>query len=316
MLHMQFGLLHFGDPASTRMVAVNISSGGITRWFCGVFLLLSFSSLKADETSSTKGQDTYLLRYKLKKDDVLRSEVTHLAKTYTKVSDVEDDSESRTISMKRWEVTDVNDEGHMTFVYSLESVNLSQKIGQGEEITYNSDKDAEAPNLYTKTAADVGRPLSTVTIDPLGAVVNRDEQLKTPNLGMGDITIVFPEKPVAVGESWDVSREFRARLEDGGQKVIKIRERYTLKKVQTGIATFTVRAQPLTPYNDPKIESQVVQQLSNGEIKFDLDSGRQISKELKWDDSVIGFAGAQSLMEYSARYDEALITEPARTALR
>jgi len=44
--------------------------------------------------------------------------------------------------------------------------------------------------------------------------------------------------------------------------------------------------------------------LSNGTIKFDIDAGRMISKELGWDKVVVGFSGAGSVMDYSARLDE------------
>lgn len=44
--------------------------------------------------------------------------------------------------------------------------------------------------------------------------------------------------------------------------------------------------------------AQVVQQLSNGIIRFDIDNGHMLSKQLDWDETVIGFQGANSLMEY------------------
>ncbi len=70
------------------------------------------------------------------------------------------------------------------------------------------------------------------------------------------------------------------------------------------MATISIRSEPLTPISEPEIESQVLQQLSNGTIRFDVDAGRLISKELQWDESVVGFSGSGSLMEYSARYSE------------
>jgi hypothetical protein len=49
-----------------------------------------------------------------------------------------------------------------------------------------------------------------------------------------------------------------------------------------------------------------MQQLSNGELRFDMEKGRMLSKELNWDDSVVGFSGAESQLTYSARYREEL----------
>ncbi|MEO1616968.1 MAG: hypothetical protein AAFV88_14020, partial [Planctomycetota bacterium] len=55
-------------------------------------------------------------------------------------------------------------------------------------------------------------------------------------------------------------------------------------------------------------------QLSNGIIKFDLDAGHMISRELSWDETVVGFQGPNSLMEYRARMTETLTDEVIRTA--
>ncbi len=72
------------------------------------------------------------------------------------------------------------------------------------------------------------------------------------------------------------------KLENGTQKTIKLREQYTLEKVSAGIATIRVTTQPLTPVDDASVEAQLMQQMSQGVIKFDIDHGRLISKELTW----------------------------------
>ena len=121
---------------------------------------------------------------------------------------------------------------------------------------------------------------------------------------------------MAIGSSWSVPREFRVRTEAGEIKTIKIRELFTLEKVQTGVAFLKVRSEPLTPINEESVRAQVVQQLSNGTIRFDIDNGRMLSKQLDWDETVVGFQGANSLMEYRARFTERLIDDAKRTAKR
>jgi hypothetical protein len=41
-----------------------------------------------------------------------------------------------------------------------------------------------------------------------------------------------------------------------------------------------------------------------------------LSKELDWDETVVGFQGENSLMEYRARVTEKLLDGPTRTAKR
>lgn len=246
----------------------------------------------------------YLLRYKLKPGQMIQSEVTHLAKTDTKIEKAEQSSQSRTVSQKIWQVESVASNGDMTFVYSIESVDMSQQIGTGPETTYNSKADEEAPSIFGRVKDSIGKPLSKVTIDRLGQVVNREEGKATPNMGMGDLAMIMPEKPIGIGDQWEAPREIRVRTQDGGQKTIKIRELHELEKVSAGVATISIRSEPLTPITEPEIEAQVVQQLSNGSLRFDLDAGHLMAKDLKWNEKIVGFSGPGSMMEYTARYTE------------
>ena len=68
--------------------------------------------------------------------------------------------------------------------------------------------------------------------------------------------------------------EIRIREKDGRQKTIKIRKQYKLMKIETGVATISVETQVLTPVNNSAIKAQLIQQLTNGTIKFDIDAGR------------------------------------------
>jgi hypothetical protein len=276
-----------------------------------ISLALGFGSqaLRAQESK-------FILRYKLSAGQLLRSEVTHLAKTDTKIEKTQQSSQSRTISQKVWEVKSVDPTGNMTFVYRIDAVDLSQQIGSEPEIRYDSTSKMEPPAMYKKISEAIGKPISTVTINPRGEVVQRDENTGTPNLGMGDITLVMPAEAVAVGHQWSVPREVRVRGDEGGQQAIKIQEQYTLEKVSAGVATITVKSIPLTPLSSAAIESQVMQQMSNGTIKFDMDAGCLISKQLLWDETVVGFSGPGSILEYSARFDEEMkaVSAAARSA--
>ncbi len=263
------------------------------------------TSVAAKEDSDANRKDgKHLLRYKLVPGQVITSEVTHLAKTDTKIEKNEQSSQSRTVSQKVWQVDKVDASGNMVFIYRIEGVDMSQQIGDQPEIKYSSKSGEEAPSIFGKVADSIGKPLSTVTINPRGEVVHREEGKATPSMGMGDIALIMPEGPIAIGEEWSAPREVRVRTPDGGQKTIKIREVHQLEKVSAGIATISIRSEPLTPIHEPEVEAQVVQQLSNGTIRFDIDKGRMVSKELKWNERVVGFSGSGSLMEYTARYME------------
>lgn len=278
----------------------------------GLACIFADPALTADEPPA----ETYLLRYRLEDGQKLDYEVTHVAKTKTRLKGEEEVSQVHTISRRHWDVAEVI-EDEMTFDHVVDSVQMTQQQGDNDEIRWSSDSGEEAPKAFSKVAERIGKKLSTVSINPRGQETDRKDNIGSKaSLGMGSLSLALPEDPIAIGDSWAIPREIKTRLEDGTIKPIKIRELYTLEKVHSGVASISIRSEPLTPIDEESVRAQVVQQLSNGMIKFDIDAGHMISKELNWDETVVGFQGPNSMMEYRARMSERLIDNVVRTARR
>jgi hypothetical protein len=288
-----------------------------TRLCSLVFAGLWLNSALGQPPQTAAGNDAkFSLRYKLQAGEQLSSKVVHFAETRTKMSGHEEASSSRTITEKLWEVQQVAPNGEMTFEYRITAVELAQTVGDQPELTYNSTTDTEAPDMFRQVAETVSKPLATITINPQGQVVKRDGDLKSPQLGMGELTLPLPAESIAIGGQWSVPREVRVKSENGVHKTIKVRELYTLEKVSAGVATIRVETQPLTPVADANTESQLIQQLSQGTIKFDVDRGRMLSKQLNWSDEVVGFRGPETSLRYNAKFTEELLPATKRTAAR
>jgi len=271
--------------------------------------LLLFLSLFCVLPAAVAEEDaaTYLLRYQFAKGEQVEWKVVHLGTTETKIQGNTQTSKSRSVSTKAWQVTDVAADGNFTFSHSVTNVNMWQQLSDRPEVRYNSEIDTEIPPEYQQVAKTVGIPLAIVTISPKGDIVGREGSEANESFGVGGIVMLLPDKSVKAGSRWYEPSELHTRLPDGRVKKIKIRKNYTLEKVQTGVATISVKTEVLTPVNDPRIESQLVQQLTDGSIKFDVDAGRVISKEMNWDETVVGFNGADSMMKYLARFTEELL---------
>jgi hypothetical protein len=127
-------------------------------------------------------------------------------------------------------------------------------------------------------------------------------------MGMGDVTMPLPKGPVSIGATWEIPREMKINRRDGTQRVVKFRELFKLEKISAGVATVSVKSEPLSTMGEPSEEAQILQQLSNGTIRFDVDAGRMISKELAWDHQVVAFSGPGSVLEYSARLEDKVTT--------
>jgi hypothetical protein len=282
---------------------------------CSTFFLLLLTPIlvSADEVEA---EPTYLLRYQLAEGEQVRWKVIHLGTTETKIQGNTQTSKSRSASTKVWRVGKVDAAGNITFSHSVDSVEMWQKLSDSPEVRYNSKTDEEAPPEYQQVAQTIGIPLTTVKISSKGDILERKSANPNPNFGVGNIVMLLPEKPVKVGSRWYEPSELQTRLPDRRVKVVKIRKLYTLEKVKTGVASISVKTEVLTPVNDPRIESQLVQQLTAGTIKFDLDAGRILSRQLDWDETVVGFNGADSLMKYLARFTEEILPAAERSASR
>lgn len=263
---------------------------------------------KLVETAGPESEEKVLLRYKFADGMVIHSEVTHLAKNGTRIDSVQQEANSRTVTDKSWRVIGASN-GLTTFEYWIDGIDMSQQVGEGEEIRYSSREPSDfIPPQFAMAAEKVGQRVSTIRIDDTGMVVARSDIHNPPHMGMGDVTMPLPKNPVSVGATWEIPREMKINRKDGTQRIVKFREFFKLEKVSAGVATVSVKSEPLSTMGEPSEEAQILQQLSNGTIRFDIDAGRMVSKELAWDHQVVAFSGAGSVLEYSARLDDHIST--------
>jgi hypothetical protein len=268
------------------------------------------------ELDKTKQQlaPAYLLAYKFAVGDEFRTKVVHLVTVETKINGTENSDSSRSVSNRLWRIKQIDGSGNIVFENIVESVDMWTKSTGRAEVRFNSQTDKSPPQEYLLVADSMGKVLSVVTMDPHGRIIARDDKQKHFNPGIGDLTIPFPAQPVKAGATWSIPDEVRVKLDDGTIKKISTRQRYKLDKVENGVATISVATQVLTPVNDPKVQSQLVQRLQEGIIKFDVEAGRLIHKQMDLDQAVFGFSGPDSHMQYLARFTEEPTTAEATAA--
>lgn len=262
------------------------------------------------------GEATHLLRYKFTPGEVCRFKVTHLTTVDTKIRGASETAKTRSVSTKVWKIAGVDPQGNITFTYTVEDASMWQQLSGRPEVRYDSTKDKTPPPGYEYVAESVGEAMATVTIAPTGEILRREHARPQFNPNIGELTIPLPSHAVKIGESWSKEGELPIRLPAGTVKRIKTRHFFELKKVQTGVATIEARTEVLTPVDDPVVQSQLVQRVKHGEVKFDVDAGRVLQQQMDIDETVIGFSGPDSIMKYLARLSEEMIPQEnvARTA--
>jgi hypothetical protein len=265
--------------------------------------------LNLDKVTSKLTNQRYHLQYNFHQGESVYYEVIHQSTVATRVEGISEEVKSRSKSMKRWDFMKIASNGQAQFMHTIEHVNMWSEMSGREPVQFDSLSDGEVPVEYRAIAESIGKPISIVTTNQYGKILKREDKVKQIDRGTGGMLIPLPPKPILVKTEWAVPANVVVTMSDGRHKEIKTRQRYRLEKVETGIATISLQTQVLTPVSDSRVRSQLVQKLSKGTIKFDIDEGRMISKELDWDETVIGFNGPESNMSFLARMTERLVSK-------
>ncbi len=266
-----------------------------------------------EATQNLQNKQKVLLQYKFHPGEEIRWNVEHVATTKAQISGKNETTSSRTESTKLWKVSSVDSIGNITFVHSVESSKLWQKIGDDEAIAFDSTSTDEVPDEFFGTSEMIGKPLAVITITPSGKVVDRKSSIEKIDFGIGDICTPMPENPIPIGHRWYVPTEFTANDEDGRRLQLKARLHYQLTKIVEGKAYISFRTEVLTLIENDKIRSQLLQKLTDGYIAFDMQTGRMANKEIEWNETVQEYAGPDSFLQYNGKMTEQIVAdEPSK----
>jgi len=260
-------------------------------------------------------EQTYDLRYKLKPGEEIRWKVEHLVTHETSIKETRQTAKSRSISTKVWKIRQIDDQGRFVLEYSVDDVDMWQHVSGRPEVTYNSRSDDTPPREYASVANMVGVPLALVTVDEHGSVIDKTYPTPGASPSVAELAVPLPAQPVKVGAHWHWPEEVNLKLEDNRVVRVRLRHVYTLQSVDKNMATIAIRTDMLTPLDDPKIHGRLLERLKKGTAKFDLESGRFTFAQLDLDETVVGFAGGDSLLEYRARFVEEIIVGPSQPSV-
>ncbi len=267
--------------------------------------LLAFSAplLNAEEKAAEK----HLLRYRFHENQTLRWNVQQKVTLKTSIQGNEDIVESTSHSTKLWTLTDLAEDGTATFEYMVENVAMRQSRIVGEQAKideYNSRTDKEVPGAFITLEGMIGVPLARINVTTSGKTTKKAlRQYRDSENTENRIVVPLPEEPVAVGDRWDDFVQEDIRREDGTVKKVKLRRRYTLESVQTGLARIKYETWPQAVLT-PREEYGVLDKFVSGRIDLDLDAGHFIRQEITIDKSVVGFQGAMDNVHQLTRLIE------------
>lgn len=250
------------------------------------------------------------LVYRYDAEEPIRMAVRHRAVTDTSIGGVTESVETSTDSTKVWRVVE-QDADRATLEHSVEDVRMVSRSSRHGSVRWDSRGGEPPPPGYESVPQSLGVPLSRFTVDTTGHLLKRRDLRPMPASNSGDLVVVpLPGEPVAIGDTWEVPDELVVELPGGPRKAVRTRLRYRLEEVADGIASIDVDTTVLTPIDDPRIESRLLERIWDGRILFDIDQGRVIRRSREIDRRVVGFNGPQSSLRYRAELEERLLKDP------
>jgi len=272
------------------------------------FVWLAAAAVGAAESVAPPG--TYRLRYRFTAGDELASRVAHRALTETTMNGITQSVETMTDSTKTWKVVGVDASGTATLEQSVDDVTMTSRTSDRGEVRWSSGGTAEPPPGYEGVRQSLGVPLVRLVVATDGRVLERRELRPCPAAASGDLVVIpLPDEPVAVGHEWTIPDEVVVEVPGGPRKAVRTRLRYRLDQVRDGLATITVDTTVLTPIDDPRLEARLLERIWNGEVRFDVETGRVASRRTAVDRRVVGFGGPQSSVCYKASLEERPLLE-------
>ena len=266
--------------------------------------------------AATPASEKYLLRYKFAMGEVLRYDVNHATKTRNNMEGHTQEVETQSESVKSWKVTDVLPNGEMEFIHVVEWVKMSNDSPDTKANVYDSRQEGSVPRGWEQVARAVGVPLSIVRISADGKVTHREQKHPQPKAQEDmPITLGLPDGEIAVGEKWSHPYDIAVQRKSGAGLQIQTRRICQLREVKNGIAVIDVEYQILTPV-DPYVRAQLVERLTDGTVRFDIDQGRIVQQEHNVDKRILGFAGKASSMHFVSRLQERLLPSEVKSEVQ
>ena len=286
-----------------------------------LYFIIFLAAMASTLVTADSGSEKHVFRYKFQAGDVLQWEVIAQISQLTTHGGNRDNTETLSIITKNWKVIEVDPGGTAILEYSFDDVNLrSLSSSEGVERKYNSKTDEKSPPEFVDVAELVGEPIAHLTINAQGEILDRKQKAKVAatmqfaeTAEENRITIPMPEHEIGVGDAWDYRREISIPQPNGTVKKVTVRERYTLEKVQNGIATFDFKTHVIAPplYDDKDTDWALRTKIRDGKIQFDMLEGRSISQHYDVKKSLLNFLyGGHGSATYESRFVEKYLRNP------
>lgn len=126
--------------------------------------------------------------------------------------------------------------------------------------------------------------------------------------------MLLPESATAIGGTWKEEFQVQVRGGENLQLPVQILRTYRLESVENGIARVTFRSSVQTPLRGTVIRSQLIQATPSGSFLLDISRGQMVRREFRWNETVIGALGPESILSSHGTQTDELLRADAEPA--
>lgn len=260
--------------------------------------------------ASTVTAQTGEWRFRWQKGQVLHYRVEHVTQVTEVVGGNKVETASKLHVTKRWRVTNVDPQGIATLELSLVAMRNEQTRPNGEVLLFDSANPmAGTPEMREQLAKYVGKPLAELRVDRFGQVVEVKQPAASRFESELPFVVVLPNAIPKVGQTWE--RHYKVTLDPphGTGEHFQATQRFTCKKSADGTAVIDLSTTSKNPPESALDRVPLLQKQPEGEVLFDLQSGRLFRANLRIDKTLDNHQGAGSSYRFQSTYTEQYVGE-------
>lgn len=211
--------------------------------------------------------------------------------------------------IRDWKVTEVDAQGVATLEMQIRQMLWKQKIGDGEEDVFDSQKPDELnKNVMAK---NIGKVLAILRVDSAGKVV----EVKQSNVGAAhrfnsDIPFKVMFSTEATKEGW--SRDYAIQLDPphGTGEKFAAKQTYKIMEGQNGLQIYNLTTEIADLPKKSADQIPLLPLMQTGPVFFHLETGRYYGCRLKSSRILNNHQGEGTSYSYQSGYSEDLVAAP------
>ena len=205
-------------------------------------------------------------------------------------------------------VHQVDDDGAADVSMQFESVRMEIQSDQGVPEVFDSKlPPSSVPKKFQHVARKLSGAAPRYTLPATGTPISVEGIEEVPEGGQASFMMPLPDHEVSVGDSWKANMKCTTRIAEGVLREVLLLRTYRLESVEQKVATISFATSLVSPIKSPTVKAQLLQATPLGTITFDLENGTVLKRVLRFDKSVLGALGPNTMLSVVGQIEETLI---------